>query len=815
MASQANPVCVILAGGQGTRMASPRRHKVCFPILGRPAIVRAIETYKRAGLRRFIVVVGQMAEQVIATVSGAHPDVTFVYQAEPLGTGHAAFVAAEALAAEGYTGGVLVTMGDKITRPEVVRDLVARYRAGDADVVLATLPKTGETTAGRVVTGGDGRVLGVVEHADIASARRRGERVRVGGRSMTAARVERAARAVNPSMYVFRFQPLLAALRRLETDNAQGELYLTDTIALLAADGRVQPVPVADPNDLMAFNTPAELMAVEEVVRGREREPRVRATQGRRLSQRVLKPAGEWLEALTDGTPGLARFLRRTYGRDEALADERTGAMADLVRTFIQRFGRDRPMVLCRAPGRVNLMGRHVDHRGGTVNVMAISREVLLAAAPRDDDTVRLEHVAPGRFPARRFRILDLLRRASWAEWIDFVDSEQVRGLLDESQGDWGHYARAAFLRLQHECRQVRLHGMDAVVAGNIPMGAGLSSSSALVVAFAEAAVRLNRLNVETGDFVDLCGEGEWFVGSRGGSADHAAIRTSRIGHLSRIAFHPLRMAGEVRFPPDLRVVIAHSGSQAVKSAGARHVFNQRVACYEVAEMLLRREWSAAAGMQHLRDLVPARLGVEPRDIYRALALLPARPSRRDLRRLLPDEADRLEALFGSHRSLGPYDLRGVALYGLSEIVRSDRFAEVLASGDLDAVGRLLRRSHDGDRRFRFDADGRRRRFLVRTDDRTLARLADANAPLADRCGRYGCSTEAIDFLVDLASRVDGVVGAQLAGAGLGGCMMVLVQSAALDPLMARLRQDFYRPRNMPFGAYVCRPVAGAGLVRG
>lgn len=814
MAGQGNPVCVILAGGQGTRMASPRRHKVCFPILGRPAIVRAIETYKRAGLRRFIVVVGQMAGQVIATVAGAHPEVTFVYQAEPLGTGHAALVAAEALAAEGYTGGVLVTMGDKVTRPEVVRDLVARYRAGHADVVLATLPKTGETTAGRVVTDGRGRVRGIVERADIVSARRRGERLRVGGRAMTAAQVERAARAVNPSMYVFRFELLLAALRRLETDNAQGELYLTDTIAPLAADGRVETVPVADPNDLMAFNTPAELMAVEEVVRGREREPRVRAAKRRRLSARVLKPAGDWLDHLTAGSPTLARFLRRTYGRDADLAAERTKAMADVVRAFVRRFDRDRPVVLCRAPGRVNLMGRHVDHRGGTVNVMAISREVLLAAAPRDDDTVCLEHAVPARFPARRFRILDLLRRASWAEWIDFVDSEHVRGLLDESQGDWGHYARAAFLRLQHECRQVRLRGMDAVVSGNIPMGAGLSSSSALVVAFAEAAVQLNRLNVETGDFVDLCGEGEWFVGSRGGSADHAAIRTSRIGHLSRIAFHPLRMAGEVRFPPDLRVVIAHSGAQAVKSAGARHVFNQRVACYEVAEMLLRREWSAAAGMAHLRDLVPERLGVEPSDLYRALVRLPGRPSRRDLRRLLPDETDRLEPVLASHRSLGPYDLRGVALYGLAEIVRSDRFAEVLAGGDLDAVGRMLRTSHDGDRRFRHEADGRRRRFLVRTDDRTLARLADANAPLAEQCGRYGCSTEAIDFLVDLASRVDGVVGAQLAGAGLGGCMMVLARSAALDPLMERLRQDFYRPRSIPFGAYVCRPVAGAGLVR-
>ena len=62
------PVCVILAGGRGSRMASADTHKVCFPIGGTPAIVRAINTYKEAGLRDFLVVVGQMAEQFIESL---------------------------------------------------------------------------------------------------------------------------------------------------------------------------------------------------------------------------------------------------------------------------------------------------------------------------------------------------------------------------------------------------------------------------------------------------------------------------------------------------------------------------------------------------------------------------------------------------------------------------------------------------------------------------------------------------------------------------------------------------------------------------
>ena len=806
--------CVILAGGRGKRMGSANRHKVCFPILGAPAIVRAIEAYKAAGLRRFLVVVGQMAGQVLETVSAAHPEVTFVHQGEPRGTGHAAAIAAGAIAAQGGCAAAIVTMGDKVVRPPVVGELIERFRRSLADVVMATLPRDPTSASGRVVVDADGSVLGVIEKADIDRARARGKRLRVGRRRFSWRQVEGSA-WTNPSLYLFRFDRLLEALGRLDADNAQGELYLTDTIAgVVSAGGRVEAMPVADPHDLMGFNTPEELLSIEEVLRERVKPPRVSPGGRRGLSRRVLKPAREWLGIVRGTSPRWTAALRRVYGRDEDLLAERRRAMGRVVAEFARRFGAGREMILCRAPGRVNLMGRHVDHRGGHVNVMAFGREVLLAAAAREDDVVQMRHLQPRRFPARQFRVSELLREASWQDWVDFVDSETVRGILDSARGDWSHYARAAMLRLQHECRDLRLHGMDCVVTGNIPMGAGLSSSSALVVAFAEAAVALNGLRVAMRDFVDLCGEGEWFVGSRGGSADHAAIRTGRIGHLCRIGFFPFRLEGEMPFPRQLRVVIAYSGSQAAKSADARDVYNQRVACYQLAELFLRRRWPAAAGMQHLRDLAPDRLQVQPREIYRALMRLPVRPTRREIRRLLPgDDHQAAERIFASHANLGPYDLRGVALFGLSEIARSDRFAEVLRRRDLDGMAAFFRTSHDGDRVVRWVQGASPRRFLVRTDDATLERLAGENADLAGQPGHYACSTEAVDQLVDIAGATKGVVGAQLAGAGLGGCMMIVVHRDALEPLMLLLRREFYRPRKLPFGAFVCSPVAGAGLL--
>jgi len=806
--------CVILAGGQGKRMASEDLHKVCFPILGVPAIVRAIHTYKKAGLRRFVVVVGQMSEQVISTVSCEHPEVSFVFQAEPRGTGHAAMVAVEALAAQGYRGPVVVVMGDKVTRASVVRRLVDRFADADVDVLLTSLPKQPGSTSGRVVLDGSGKILGIVEAADIAHARKSGRKIRLQDRLFSSARIDSMSRTVNVSLYVFDFGVLRESLGKLGSENAQGEIYLTDTIERISESGEAEQVLIPDPTDLMAYNTPAELVAIEEVLRQRERPPRVKLSPHKRLPGSGFRTAGEWLRIFSDRSDRLLAAFSRLYGREQPLIEERRKEMIRLSKAFAKRYGSERKMVICRAPGRINLMGRHVDHRGGYVNVMAISQEVLLAAAPRKDSLVTLRNLRPRLFPPRQFDISEMIGEASWTDWLDFVASRAVRSVIQAAPGDWSHYARAPLLRLQHECPQAQLLGMDCVVTGNILMGAGLSSSSAMVVAFAQAAAALNGLDVTMRDFVDLCGEGEWFVGSRGGSADHAAISGSRRGYISRIGFYPYRMEGEVRFPSSLRMVIAYSGQQAVKSAAARDVFNQRVACYDIVEMFLRRNWPPAAAAEHLRDVSSPKLKVRSSEIYRALTLLPTKATRSQLRRALPaDQRGRLEDIFATHANIGPYDLRGVALYGLGECIRSEHFSEALASQNAEKLGRDMRCSHDGDRIVRFGPDGPRP-FIRRTDDATLNRLAEENAPIESQCGRYKCSTEAIDQLVDISYRTDGVIGAQLAGAGLGGCMMILVREDALDLLLDRLRKQFYRPRGLRFEAHLCLPVAGAGLVR-
>ena len=231
--------------------------------------------------------------------------------------------------------------------------------------------------------------------------------------------------------------------------------------------------------------------------------------------------------------------------------------------------------------------------------------------------------------------------------------------------------------------------------------------------------------------------------------------------------------------------------------------------------MFLRKLWPAASGITHLRDLTPSWLKVEAAHIYRALTKLPQRVSRKQLKQMLPEsDHSRMEQLFTTHRDIDGYDLRCIAIYGISECIRSEKFAEIIASGDLDQVGRFMQASHDGDRLFSFDQNGQSSRFITYYDDKTLNYLADNNAELSDQPGRYACSTKAIDYLVDIANATQGVIGAQIAGAGLGGCMMILVKNEALDGLLTRLREKFYSPGKLDFNVHVCSPVAGCGLFK-
>ncbi len=142
----------------------------------------------------------------------------------------------------------------------------------------------------------------------------------------------------------------------------------------------------------------------------------------------------------------------------------------------------------------------------------------------------------------------------------------------------------------------------------------------------------------------------------------------------------------------------------------------------------------------------------------------------------------------------------------------------------MTGLGDLMKISHDGERCYHVDDSLRAEPFQANISDDRLHALIDdliswdrqrvASAQLHRQPGAYRCSIREIDAIVDIACRTPGVLGAQIAGAGLGGCAMVLAKVDAVDPLTERLERFFYRPSNLPSGATVCTPSAGSSLLR-
>ena len=144
-----NAAAIILCAGKGTRMGDDSKNKVCFDCAGVPTIKRIISNMREAGISRFVIVIGHSAYSVMDTLDGEE-GVIYAYQKEQKGTGHAAMCGLKALQTVGYTGAVIVSMGDKIIATHVIRGLLEK--AERAKAVWGVQPLAANFNGGRVVT---------------------------------------------------------------------------------------------------------------------------------------------------------------------------------------------------------------------------------------------------------------------------------------------------------------------------------------------------------------------------------------------------------------------------------------------------------------------------------------------------------------------------------------------------------------------------------------------------------------------------------------------------------------------------------------
>ncbi|HEU5207375.1 MAG TPA: bifunctional UDP-N-acetylglucosamine diphosphorylase/glucosamine-1-phosphate N-acetyltransferase GlmU [Gaiellaceae bacterium] len=253
-----------MAAGLGTRMRS-EVPKHLHPILGRRMVDWVLASSNGLGVDPTVVVAA-------ATTAAAFDGVHVAVQEEPLGTGDAVRCARGAL--EGQADDVLVLSGDTpLLTTELLRDLVDTHRRENAVATVLSFEPDDPKQYGRVLRSPDGTLAAIVEHRD-------------------ATEDQRAVREVNSSIYVFRADKLWPVLDRLTPHNAQGELYLTDSVGILAAEGeRVAVHKGGDPVETEGVNTRIELAAAAGVLRDRINEAHMLA------GVTIVDPANTWIDA--------------------------------------------------------------------------------------------------------------------------------------------------------------------------------------------------------------------------------------------------------------------------------------------------------------------------------------------------------------------------------------------------------------------------------------------------------------------------------------------------------------------------------------
>ncbi len=891
---------VILAAGKGSRMGSETIHKVCFEINGVPAINRALKIYHDCGIKQHIVIVGNLAEQVIKTVGASFQNVAFVYQREQRGTANALRSAMQSLTTIPDQADILAVAGDRIIEPSTLENLFNLYYTGKHDLALLSVPRADNSTQGRIVVDPSGTPLAIIEMADIKQRRILGEirdlalNNKLPGKSelkkiiageffgagrtidkrklskafgkfwellenktsatlssesilklipesatffefssanhnfcMTPDQVEKVPDC-NTSVYIAKCRHLKHALTQLGNSNAQQEEYLSDIVKIIRnrndSCGNIGILRVQDHTKVLGFNNPAELLEVETTLREKT-DNRHRISYNRE----EFRCISDWLELINTAIRGSSgkpvETFKKLYGDDPDVMKRQLSRYPLLLDFAARQIGMDAVVGIIRSPGRLNVMGRHVDHQGGNCNLMTIGYETLMVVAPRDDDMVRLFNLESDKFQDASFSISGLVRDLPWDDWLSLINSKKLAKLISEYGVDWSHYIKAAFLRLQKKFSHYSLCGMDIFVSGNIPTAAGLSSSSSLVVGAAEAVVAVNRLETFPAQLVTLCGEGEWFVGTRGGSADHAAVKLGEKGKVVKVRFFDFAVEDVVAFPDNYVMAVCDSGIKAKKSSEAKDQFNHRICCYRIGFMLIKQFFPQYRPLlQHLRDVNTRNLGIPLSWIYRILLHLPEYATREELTALLPEE--NLSLLWPGHAPSTDslYPIRGVVLFGLSEFERAAAYTECLCNNNIIEIGRLMRISHDGDRVSEYDAVSRKfNPYRSPSSNSYLLGLIEdlesgdpervIRAQLKYQPGSYHCSLPEIDQMVDIANSTSGVVGAQLAGAGLGGCMMVLVLKNDVDNLIANITEKYYLPSGRKNNILVCRSIAGAGLI--
>ncbi|EFN87572.1 N-acetylgalactosamine kinase [Harpegnathos saltator] len=413
---------------------------------------------------------------------------------------------------------------------------------------------------------------------------------------------------------------------------------------------------------------------------------------------------------------------------------------------FVSKYSVE-PAFFVRVPGRVNLIGEHIDYCGYAVCPMAIEQDILVAVALSKDNEIQLTNVDP--------------------KYKDFrCTFEGVGGRISDSENGGPTWYKYFLCGVKGALEVIPTEsyvptGVLAAVWGNIPANSGLSSSSALVSAALLSIVHASQCQLSKHELATVSARAERHIGTQGGGMDQAIAFLGKSGTAKLIEFNPLR-ATDVTLPENAVFVIAHS--QAYHNKASTGDFNLRVAeCRLAAQMIAKKRNKDWERVQRLID-VQERLAFNLDEMITVVMTeLHEEPYTLDeICESLGTTYERLKetSLVGSFNTSQTFKLRQRALHVFQEAGRVLAFRRaneeeggIMEHEKLQQLGSLMSKSHA-----------------------SLHKL-------------YECSHPSVDALVERAVHC-GAFGARLTGAGWGGCVVAIISKNEAQRFVDALRAD-------------------------
>ena len=452
----------------------------------------------------------------------------------------------------------------------------------------------------------------------------------------------------------------------------------------------------------------------------------------------------------------------------------------NLIRRFEDIYGPGE-VQLARAPARINIIGEHIDYieyfQTAVLPFGSAEHDMVMVFRPRTDGIVRAETLAGG-FNSCEFSIDEFQPSSAPTcdvRWMDYLS------LVGVPPTSWDNYIKASVFYLQSLYPRKTLKGVDLLVDSEIPIAGGASSSSALVVASGMAIRLINGLELDMDELAESSCKAEWFVGTRGGKMDHAAMCFSQPSNALLITFQPFSVE-KIPMPSKGYKWTTFFTHPADKGSGVMSEYNERsvVSRFIIPKLLadlfasdasFRDEWSDVLDV--IKRCDHTELAGRSSTVEKMLARLPERLSIRELPEMTDELIELYPVLFEVKGLDYPLKIRDRARHHLSEISRVTRAAELLH--------RVSEHHIEGD---------------LTAEESEMAKLGDLlNQTHTSLRDLYEISTTELDEVVDIARQVEGVLGARVMGGGFGGNVLVLTKSESLPNLIDAVQTQYYTPR--------------------